>query len=203
MNTPLHVPFADISLPLWVVVSQWTLLFVLGCLVIVAYRQLGYMLHLKDMGSERDGLPIGEHAPVFAYTPVHQSGSSPRHFDPKGRWSLLLFADPGCVSCQGALRALERLAPEVAQTMQMLVVTSADPALITAVEEFRTASVAIGRIDRDVPFHLYCTHATPFAYVIDSEGVIQATGIVGNEADIRKMMRKVDRSIVQVVARPR
>lgn len=201
MNMPFLVPFADISLPLWLVVSQWVLLFALGCLVIVAYRQLGYMLHLKEMGTEHDGRQIGEQAPAFSYTPMQQSLDASDYFDPKGKWSLLLFADPGCVSCQGALRALEHFAPEVAARMQILVATSADPALITAVEEFRTASVTIGRVDGEVPFKLYRTHATPFLYVIDAEGVIQAKGVAGNEAEFRKLVRKVDRNVVHVVPR--
>lgn len=34
----------NISLPLWMLVSQWMLLFALGFLVILMYRQIGYIL---------------------------------------------------------------------------------------------------------------------------------------------------------------
>src|SRR5690348_5630580 len=132
MNIVLYHPFADVSLPLWVVVSQWVLLLALGFLVIVAYRQFGYMMYLKDKGSEHDGLDIGEQAPSFIYTPAHQNGRPTHHFDPKGGWSLLLFADPGCVSCRIALQGLEGVIPELPREMRVLVVTSSEPTLIDA-----------------------------------------------------------------------
>src|SRR5438034_11685266 len=96
---PMNVGFADITLPLWLVVSQWTLLFALGFLIIIMYRQVAFLQRLRDGGSEREGLPIGEKAPVFDYLPVNGRSSS-GHFDPRGSWSLLVFADPTCVSCQ-------------------------------------------------------------------------------------------------------
>jgi hypothetical protein len=81
----------DITLPVWLVVSQWMLLFALGFLVIVMYRQLGFLLQLKDLGTEREGLPIGEKAPAFDYRLVNQNTDASIHFEPKGGWSLLLL----------------------------------------------------------------------------------------------------------------
>src|SRR5947209_10368556 len=107
----MNVTFADVSLPLWLVVSQWVLLFALGLLIVVMYRQVGFLQQLKDQGSEREGLSIGEKAPAFDYTPANQSRAASARFEPQGNWSLLLFADPTCVSCQGTLLALERLMP--------------------------------------------------------------------------------------------
>ena len=48
----MSITMGVIILPLWVAISQWVLLLALGFFVIVAYRQIGYMLHLKDIGSE-------------------------------------------------------------------------------------------------------------------------------------------------------
>ena len=188
---------ADITLPLWLVVSQWTLLFALGFLIIVMYRQVAFLQRLKDGGSEREGLPVGEKAPAFDYMPVNSKSVSSR-FDPKGTWSLLVFADPTCVSCQGALLALERMVPKLGQTMRVLVATNADPAQISAVDAFRTASVDISRVPGDVPSKLYQTTITPFGYVIDPEGKIRAKGVTTDEASIRKIVRKADRNPVNV-----
>jgi hypothetical protein len=183
-----------VTVPLWLMTSQWVLLLALGALVAIAYRQLGYMLRLKDMGSNRDGLPIGGQAVAFAHTPVnHSDGSSHSRFDPYGTWSLLLFADPGCVSCQKAVQALEELAPTL-NTLQVLVVTSSDPVVIEAVEEFRTASVPLSRVSWDVPADLYQTHGTPFAYIIDPAGIIRAKGIAGDKTGFQKLLREVDQT---------
>lgn len=193
----MNIPFADITLPLWLVVSQWTLLFALGFLIIVMYRQVAFLQRLKDGGSEREGLPVGEKAPAFDYLHVNRRSASTR-FDPKGTWSLLVFADPTCVSCQGALLALERMAPKLRQTMRVLVATSADPAQINAVDAFRTASVDVSHVSGDVASRLYRTTVTPFGYVIDPEGNIRARGVATDEASIRKIVRKADHHPVNV-----
>jgi hypothetical protein len=52
----MNISFADITLPLWLVVSQWTLLFALGFLIIVMYRQVAFLQRLKGAGPEREGL---------------------------------------------------------------------------------------------------------------------------------------------------
>ena len=69
----MQLTFTDITLPLWLVAGQWVLLFALGFLVLVMYRQIGLLEHLKDSGPEREGLPVGEKAPSFDYTPVNRS----------------------------------------------------------------------------------------------------------------------------------
>jgi hypothetical protein len=193
----MNISFADITLPLWLVVSQWTLLFALGFLIIVMYRQVAFLQRLKGAGTEREGLPVGEKAPAFDYMPINRRSAS-THFDPKGTWSLLVFADPTCVSCQGTLLALERMAPKLRQTMRILVATNADPAQFNAVDAFRTASVDISRVPGDVASRLYQTTITPFGYVIDPEGKIRAKGVATDEASIRKIVRKADRNPVNV-----
>jgi hypothetical protein len=187
----VSITIAVIILPLWVAISQWMLLLALGFFVIVAYRQIGYMLHLKDIGSERDGLPVGEKAPVFDYILANHNMNAEARFDPQGKWTLLLFADPGCISCQTAVSALEHFAPTLRET-QILVATTAEPAVIKAVEQFQDASVPISRVEWEVPSRLYHTLTTPFAYVIDPEGVVRAKGMASDEAALRKIAQKAD-----------
>jgi len=188
----------NITLPVWLVVSQWVLLFALGFLVIVMYRQLGFLLHLKDLGTEREGPHIGERAPAFDYISVNQNTGASVHFEPEGGWSLLLFADPGCMSCQDALPIFERFLSKVERPLRVLVLTSAEPVLIAASEAFRTTSLSIGRVSRDVPGRLYHSNITPFACLIDAEGVIRSKGVASNEATIRKIMKGGDQPIIKL-----
>ena len=187
-----------VTLPLWLVVSQWTLLFALAFLIIVMYRQVALLQQLKDRSSEREGLPVGEKAPAFDYIPVNSSTKTPTRFEPAGTWSLLVFADPSCVSCQGTVLALERLAPQVGQTLRLLVATTADPAQIAAVDAFRTASFDIGHIRSDVSSRLYRTNITPFAHMIDPAGLIRAKDVALDESSIRKIVRKAERNPINV-----
>ncbi len=194
----MNVTFADITLPVWLVVSQWVLLFAPGFLIIVMYRQIGLLEQLKDRGSEREGLSIGEKAVPFDYTRVDQVTHASARFEPRGRWSLLVFADPGCVSCQNTLLALERWLPKLGPLMRVLVATTAESAQIAAVDAFRTATCDICRIRSDVSSKLYRTGVTPFGYLIDPEGIIRAKGIVVDEASIRKLVSKADRKPINV-----
>jgi len=185
----------NITLPLWLVISQWVLLLALGFLAITMYRQLGFLMRLKEVGTERDGLPLGEVAPSFEYTSHNGSEGTPHRFDPKGSWSLLLFADPGCVSCEESLASLERLTPKLRITARTLVATSAEPAQIAAIDAFSTTFLSIIRVRQDVPYKLYRVRATPFIYLIDPEGIISAKGTVTTEAKIRKFVEKINRSV--------
>lgn len=191
---------SDVTQPLWLVVSQWVLLFALAALVVVMYRQLGYLLEIQKVGAEDEGLPLGALAPRFDYVLARQSTERASHFDPTGVTSLLLFADPNCVSCRDALSALESLAPKLQQTMRVLVVTSADPSLVSAVDPFKNSPLDIGCVDSDIPVRVYRTQVTPFAYVVDAEGKVRAKGITASEAAVREMVRKADRRAMPMVA---
>jgi hypothetical protein len=185
----------SIVVPTWMVVSQWVLLIGLSILVFLVYRQLGFVFQLKDMRSERGGLPTGESAPGFEYQSVHNGESL--QFNPHGQWSLLVFADPGCSSCHGTLQTLEKVAPTLAQTFQILVVTTAEPRVIEAVDAFRMANVEIGRVTSSIPDKLYQTHVTPFAYTIDPAGIVADRGIPGDERAIKKLTSRASRSLTR------
>lgn len=183
----------SITLPIWLAVSQWVLLFALGFLVIVMYRQFGVVMQLKDHGTDKDGLPTGHQAPTFEYLGrSNGQGLIPTRFEPKGNWSLLLFADPGCSSCASAVLALESLSR--GQIAQTLIVTIADEAQIEAIEAFQQTSLNIARVSHDVPNKLYRIHATPFAYLVNPDGVIHAKGIATDQATLRKILGKVSQS---------
>lgn len=194
----MSIVLMDVVLPLWLVTSQWTLLFALGFLIIVMYRQIGYLQQLKDEGSEREGLTIGEIAPAFDYTSMSENSDASTRFEAKKTWSLLVFADPGCSSCQDTLRSLQRMAPKLGQTMRLLVATTAEPSQIAAAEAFRTTSITIGRVRNEVPARLYRTRVTPFAYLIDPDGVIRARGVAADEASFRKLVHQGDHKLVNV-----
>ncbi len=185
-----------IQVPLWIFISQWILLFALGAFVITAYRQLGYILHLHDFmetaGSERDSLALGAHAVGFHYTLTKEAGNRDQSFEPQGMPSLLLFVDPGCMSCQNALRALERLAPQFRNKIRFLVITSSEPTFLEASEAFRSTSLEVGRVKKEVIYQQYQTNITPFLYLIDQNRVIRAKGGVDGESSIKKIIRRTD-----------
>jgi hypothetical protein len=80
----MQLTFANITLPWSLVISQWKHLFVTSFFMIIMYRWLEILKHLKDRGSEREDLPIGEKAPSFDYVSVNRGANAPVQFEPNG-----------------------------------------------------------------------------------------------------------------------
>ncbi len=187
-----------ITIPSWLFVSQWVLLFAFAFLLFTVYRQMGFWLGLKQQGTNKEGLAIGARAPGFSFDTINPpADASPVRFEPQGSWSFLLFAHPSCVGCQQALPIIERLIAESTnKTLQTLVATTSDLAFIEASEVFGRTSLPIGRVSSDVSLKLYLTRSMPFAYVIDPEGTIRAKGIISGESAVRKLFSSSDHNKV-------
>lgn len=189
-----------ISIPLWIIVTQWVLLAALALLIVALYRQIGYMIHLKEQQQGQGGLVPGSQAPAFQYVPLLDSDdTSPNLFDPVGKWSLLVFAEPACASCQHALQAIERVAPKWPASLRVAVMVTAEPALVASVESFRRARVPLGHVQSEVVLKDYQTSVTPFAYVIDPAGIVRAKGAVPDESALEKLLRQPDVRVESIV----
>jgi AhpC/TSA family len=165
-----------IEIPVALLVAQWLLLLGLGVMVVLMYRQLGYLLGLSRAVSGSGGLDVGEQAPTFEYEPfpTNGSGEQRRGFVPEGARTLLMFTTPGCASCQTALRSLEEATRRLREDgLRVLVATDAEPEHIQAVEVFRDSPLPVVRVDHDVPTRLFRTYTTPFLYAIGDDGKVR------------------------------
>jgi hypothetical protein len=174
-----------------IIVAQWALLLGLGVLVVVMYRQLAYLLLLSRAASGHGGLAVGERAPDFTYWPVHSmpSDGQPKEFRPDGVPTLILFVNPGCGSCEVAVRNLEQVTRKVSQ-LRVLAVTDSDPEAVNAIDAFRETAVELIRVERTVPNELYRTYSTPYAYGIDASGAIRASGEAVTARQIKGFVRE-------------
>ena len=130
-------------------------------------------LREKSLGAsriEREGLPAGTPAPVFALPDLF--GRTVSLEDYSGRPVLLVFSDPDCGPCDALLPDLARLHSRDGDGLEILVVGRG------GVEENRRKAAAQAL---DFPVLLqpgwrvskeYGIFATPVAFLIDEEGVI-------------------------------
>jgi hypothetical protein len=198
----LSIVLSDILLPEWLFISQWVLLCALGFLVLVAYRQIGHLARLDRRSSKDAGLPLGTTAPAFEYLPVHSPGKEIQRFEPGKYWSLLVFAEPGCTSCVQALAVLEKLAPRLSARLHIQILTSASLKRIQAADDpFNTTMIALGVINEDIASTLYHVSMTPFAYLVNPEGRIQAKGPVPDERAIKQVIQSMSHRTIQVTTR--
>jgi peroxiredoxin len=181
-----------VSLPTFVFVTPWVLLFALGLLVVLMYRQLGFLLRLRDRGSVRDGLTLGQAAPVFGYRTVDGTRGPVARFQPGKKWILLMFADPACMGCGKALAAVENVVRKSVSHLEVVVATTAEQAAIDAVEAFKKTSLNVVKVASNVQEGLYQTHTVPLAYLVDPTGIIRNKTIPSDESAVRKMLANME-----------
>jgi hypothetical protein len=185
-----------IEVPIQIAVAQWVLLLGLAALLFVAFRQLAYLAQLGRDASGRGGLTIGEEAPAVEYQPFTQSGADgiAETFVPGGSPAMLLFADPGCGSCEQALNVVEEATRrERANGLRVLALARAEPGQLAALDGFRETTLPLGRIHDRVASRDYRVSATPFFYAIDEDGLVRSRGTVGTKADIKRALRAMTR----------
>lgn len=171
-------------IPVYLVVAQWALLFALGLLVAVMYRQLGQ--HLSRTKSTRDvGPAVGSRAIGFEYT--RMADEKVAHFAPgDGRAALVAFVDPTCPACEALVAALgEAYAKGELAEARALLLVSDPPSYLKISEPFRTTPLEIGRVLAGATQEAYRAFATPLLVAIDRAGVVRAAGTATHLADVR------------------
>lgn len=188
---------STISLPLWVVIAQWTALLGLVLLVVMIYRQLGYFLYVSTSQSENAGLGEGELAPVFPYATDSATPSDVNVMQFKGRWTLLMFVDPMCSGCERALHALDKVREDgvLPRGVETIIATAAEPMRRVENPAFAIRSDLV-TVDLDAVGRLYHVNKLPFTFLIDPAGAVRAKGSPEAPAALRSMLAAVDRRTI-------
>jgi peroxiredoxin len=124
----------------------------------------------------RDGLKVGKKAPDFTL-PSTAGGDVSLH-DFAGRKVLLVFTQSGCAPCHEMAPAFNRVQEKGEH--QVLVVNNGE---LDETRQWATEVRARFPVLVQNKFNLskrYEAFATPFAFVIDEQGVIASNGIVGS-----------------------
>jgi hypothetical protein len=163
------------KIPVFLVVAQWALLFALGMLVIVMYRQLGR--HFSKGKSKTDlGPVVGSRATGFEYTRV--SDDAVQNFMPgDGRAALVAFVGPTCPACEDLVQAMNNAdhAGHLTGLRSLLLITD-PPSYLQISQPFRTTRLEIGRVLANATLEAYRASATPLLVAIDAAGVVRAAG---------------------------
>jgi methylamine dehydrogenase accessory protein MauD len=182
----------------WVLSSMflWAVVLFLGFLLLGTLRALGLLSwRLEQLEATtpkrlgRDGLKPGKKAPDF--TLPSAAGHEVSLHDFTGRRVLLVFTQSGCSPCKAVVPELNRL--ERGET-HVLVVNNGDP------EATRKWSADVGArfpVLAQEKFSIskkYEVFATPFAFLIDTKGVIVSKGIINNRHHIRYVLSGARRS---------
>jgi methylamine dehydrogenase accessory protein MauD len=155
----------------------------LAFLVLGALRALGVLTWRLDelevtrptrLG--RSGLKVGRQAPEFTLPNLHGADIALRAL--AGRKVLLVFVQPGCGPCHEIAPELNRL--HRAGEINVLVVNNAEPEEARQWAEEVHAQFPVAVQQRWAVSKKYEIFATPFAYLIDEQGLITSRGVAGS-----------------------
>jgi len=175
------------SLP-WLIafIVLWISVLFLGFLLLGTLRSLGLLSwRLEQMEATaprrlgRDGLQPGKKAPDFTL-PSAEGGESSLH-DFSGRKVLLVFTQSGCSPCKAVVPELNRLQ---GRDVQVLVVNNGDPEATRKWDAEVGARFPVLAQEKFGVSKKYEVFATPFAFLIDEQGVIRSAGIVNSKQHI-------------------
>jgi methylamine dehydrogenase accessory protein MauD len=171
-------------------VILWVAVFFLGFLLLGTLRALGLLSwRLEQLEATtpkrlgREGLKAGKRAPDF--TLPSAAGHEVSLHDFSGRRVLLVLTQSGCGPCRTVIPELNRLERGDAQ---VLVVNNGDTEATRKWSADVGARFPVLAQDKFSISKKYEVFATPFAFLIDTKGVIVSKGIINNRQHIRYVL---------------
>ena len=127
----------------------------------------------------RDGLPPGVEAPNFVLKDL--DGKTHSLVDYRGRRVLLVFSDVGCGPCEAVSPGLVELSEKKGKKVQVLMISRGDEVENKSKAEAFGFPFPVLRQKSWEISKLYGMFATPIAYLVDENGIIEKEVAVGPE----------------------
>lgn len=168
-------------------IGLWAVVLFQGFVIFVLLRQMGLMYLGTAQGVSRDGIAVGKQAPAF--TMLDGGGHMVSLADFRGRPLLLVFGAPNCKPCQNLIPDLNVFARERAAEMSVLFLSRGDAH--TNAEFIRAYEIEVPVLTQEDSSDAdrYQARVTPFGFLIDSEGIIRAKGLVNNRDSLELLVR--------------
>jgi methylamine dehydrogenase accessory protein MauD len=165
------------------IIVLWAAILLLSFLVLGSLRALGIVNWRVDQLEltrpsrlGRDGLKAGTKAPDFTL-PCATGGEISLH-DFTGRKVLLVFTQSGCGPCHDMVPEFNRV--QAKGEHQVVVVNNGEPGDSREWADEIHARFPVLMQEKFSVAKRYEIFATPFAFLIDEQGIIASSGIVGS-----------------------
>jgi methylamine dehydrogenase accessory protein MauD len=164
----------------------WGIVFFQGAVIFLILRQLGVMYLGTAQGVARDGLAPGTPAPEFAVEALGGGAMTGAGF--RGLPLLLVFGSPTCGPCKALIPDLNVFAREYEGNLRVLFLSRGDADATQAFVEANDVEVPVAVHPDETLAEQFKVRVTPFAHVIDAEGVVQAKGLANNRQHLDMLL---------------
>jgi len=168
-------------------IALWAVVLVQGAVIFLLLRQLGLMYMGTAQGVARDGLPVGQRAPEFTVTDL--SGRAVSLADFRGLPLLLIFGSAHCAPCRNLIPDLNVFAHERQEELRVLFMSRGEAEETRRFADETGLRVPLAVHPDDALPEAYKARVSPFAFLIDREGVIQAKGLANNRDHLELLLR--------------
>lgn len=174
---------------IWLVsyIALWAVVLLQGVIIFVLLRQLGLMYLGTAQGVSRDGLAVGERAPDFAVQALEGTTLSLADFS--GRSLLLVFGSANCAPCRTLIPDLNVFARELAHELRVLFLSRGEDGEARRFAREVDAQVPVATHPDEALSDAYKARVTPFAFLIDGDGVIRAKGLANNRSHLDMLLQ--------------
>jgi methylamine dehydrogenase accessory protein MauD len=169
-------------------IALWAVVLFQGLVIFILLRQLGVIYLGTAQGVAGDGLSPGERAPEFTLPNLDGREVTLSGF--RGQPLLMVFGSPSCGPCKTLMPDLQAFAAEKSATLRVLFLSRGDveDARRFAQEQHVQVPVAVHPDERLA--EQYKVRVTPFAFVIDGDGVVRAKGLANNRAHLDALLQQ-------------
>lgn len=168
----------------------WLLVIPLVLLNLVLFRQLGIMVMGTARGINQSGLPIGKMIPKV--DGLKTDGTPWSTSDLLGQSHILFFGSTTCSECRDIMPYLAQMKEKYNVTPVLMLFSELDMAKKYVKENNISHEVVLA--NNFISDKLDVT-ATPFAYAVDENGVIQSKGLINTlqqlESTAQSVLKKV------------
>lgn len=173
----------------WLVsyIVLWGIVLFQGLVIFVLMRQLGIIYLGTAQGVARDGIAAGQRAPDFTLPDL--AGRLRSLADFRGRPLLLVFGSTSCAPCRSLVPDLNAFAQTHAAELDALFAIRGTPSETQRFVDELGLAVPVGVFnDEELP-EKYKARVTPFAFVIDGEGIVRSKGLANNRAHLDMLLK--------------
>jgi methylamine dehydrogenase accessory protein MauD len=159
-------------------IALWIIVALQGVAIFLLLRQLGIMYLGTAQGVARDGIAPGTKAPDFSLPALDGSTVSLRAM--RGLPTVLVFGSSNCNPCRSLVPELNDFAAELRDSLRVLFLCRGSESEARAFAEQTAITVPVAAHPDEELSDKYKARVTPFAFVIDGEGVVRSKGLSNN-----------------------